>query len=171
MSDPKNEFTQVTKLLVEAIGNPGSRTFRILVDSGSSSATVWLEKEQLLQLAVAIQELISNVPETITDQDISLMEREAPGLTRLDFKADSLALGHDEARDIFVIDAHDPEDEDYRAVTIRIWASREQVSELAQIGLEVCGAGRPICPLCSTPINLDGHICPRTNGHVGGVEI
>jgi hypothetical protein len=70
MADPKNEFTQVTKLLLEAIGNPGSRTFRILVDSGSSSATVWLEKEQLLQLAVAIQELISNVPEKIKDQDI-----------------------------------------------------------------------------------------------------
>ena len=26
--------------------------------------------------------------------------------------------------------------------------------------------GRPICPLCSGPIDPGGHACPRSNGHV-----
>ncbi|WP_343885340.1 DUF3090 family protein, partial [Subtercola frigoramans] len=25
---------------------------------------------------------------------------------------------------------------------------------------EIVGAGRPICPLCGTPIDADGHVCP-----------
>jgi len=26
---------------------------------------------------------------------------------------------------------------------------------------EVVGAGRPLCPLCGTPIDADGHDCPE----------
>ena len=33
-------------------GEPGKRTFRIHVDSASSSASLWIEKEQLFQLAL-----------------------------------------------------------------------------------------------------------------------
>ena len=58
MVHAKNEFTNVTKLRSEAVGEPGSRTFRILVESGSSSAVIWIEKEQLFQLALAIQQLL-----------------------------------------------------------------------------------------------------------------
>ncbi|HAI99827.1 MAG TPA: DUF3090 domain-containing protein, partial [Dehalococcoidia bacterium] len=28
-----------------------------------------------------------------------------------------------------------------------------------------CAAGRPRCFLCGLPINPDGHVCPRANGH------
>ena len=40
-----NEFTNVTKLRSEAVGEPGSRTFRMLVESGSSSAVIWIEHQ------------------------------------------------------------------------------------------------------------------------------
>ena len=52
MAGAKNEFTNLTRLTPEAIGEPGKRTFRVMADSGSSSATIWLEKEQLFQLAL-----------------------------------------------------------------------------------------------------------------------
>jgi hypothetical protein len=26
-------------------------------------------------------------------------------------------------------------------------------------------AGRPPCPLCGLPLDTEGHICPRQNGH------
>ena len=66
MADPKNEFTNITKLQPEAQGEPGKRTFRIIVDSESSSASMWMEKEQLFQLAVAIQRLIATLPEDLS---------------------------------------------------------------------------------------------------------
>jgi uncharacterized repeat protein (TIGR03847 family) len=31
--------------------------------------------------------------------------------------------------------------------------------------LRVVAAGRPPCPLCSLPLDPEGHICPRQNGH------
>jgi len=27
-------------------------------------------------------------------------------------------------------------------------------------------AGRPSCPVCSRPMDPEGHVCPRSNGHV-----
>ena len=29
----------------------------------------------------------------------------------------------------------------------------------------VVGAGRPACPLCSLPLDSEGHVCPRANGY------
>ena len=26
-------------------------------------------------------------------------------------------------------------------------------------------AGRPPCPICGQPLDPDGHVCPRSNGH------
>ena len=35
----------------------------------------------------------------------------------------------------------------------------------AQRAAKVVAAGRPPCPLCGLPLDTDGHICPRQNGH------
>jgi uncharacterized repeat protein (TIGR03847 family) len=32
----------------------------------------------------------------------------------------------------------------------------------------VVAAGRPPCPLCSNPLDPEGHICPRLNGYHRG---
>jgi hypothetical protein len=29
----------------------------------------------------------------------------------------------------------------------------------------IVAAGRPPCPLCGAPLDPQGHICPRRNGH------
>jgi len=29
----------------------------------------------------------------------------------------------------------------------------------------VVAAGRPPCPLCGNPLDPEGHVCPRQNGH------
>ena len=31
--------------------------------------------------------------------------------------------------------------------------------------LRVLAAGRPPCPLCGQPLDPQGHLCPRRNGH------
>ena len=121
MAEPNLEFTNLNRLNAESVGDPGERTFRILADSDSSSAVLWLEKEHLYELAMGIQQLIANLPENAgTDGHIS-HDREAPGLTRLEFRIGKLALGHDGNNGMFLIDAYDFEDANEEAATIRIW--------------------------------------------------
>lgn len=166
MSDANAEFTNVSSLKPEALGEPGQRTFRILVDSESSSAVLWLEKEQLFQLAVAITQLSAIVPEKEPVRSEDLSAREVAPATFLEFKLGKLALGHDGRTGLFIIDAHDVEGEEEGPPTVRVYSGGQQMAAFAQEALRVCAAGRPLCPLCSAPVDRDGHRCPRANGHV-----
>lgn len=163
MGPTKNEFTQVTGLRAEALGEPGKRTFRILVDGTANSATLWLEKEQLLQLAMGIQRLMATLPDDQDDQTARL-EGEPPMPANLEFKVFKFVLGHDAGRGFFV-DAHGEEDADGETSTVRVWASNAQAREFSKEALRVCASGRPLCPLCGGPIDPTGHSCPRVNGH------
>ena len=162
MPAARNEFTQVSLLRAESFGEPGKRTFRIRVDSESSSASIWIEKEQLFQLALAIQQMVSALPEVREESDPPA-DREAPGLTSLDFRVMKLVLGHDTSRGLFIIDAHDSDDEERAAV--RVWLYQSQLLAFSEEALEVCASGRPLCVLCGRPIDPDGHRCARVNGH------
>ena len=171
MAEAKNEFTNVTRLRPEAVGEPGKRTFRILVDSGSSSAVLWLEKEQLFHLALANEQLLATLPEGHGGSEMPPVEHEVPGLTKLEFKVSKLVLGHDGDTGLFIIDAHDVEDEEDALATVRLWASKGQIKEFAEEAIRVCAAGRPLCPLCGRPIDPTGHPCPRLNGHATDIEL
>ena len=164
MAQAKNEFTNVSALLAESVGEPGKRTFRIVVDSASSSASIWLDKEHLFQLALAIQQMIATLPKDREPEGEPPTDREADALTRLDFKVTKLVLGHDSSRGLFIIDAHDPEDDE--SATVRVWASVDQATDFSREALSVCASGRPLCPLCGRPVDTSGHRCARVNGHV-----
>lgn len=164
MAGPQNEFTQVTKFTPETFGEPGMRTFRINVDSGSSTATIWLEKEQLDKLSEAMKQLAEETSEVNEVIASPPTEVEAAGLTTLDFKAERLAFGHNPETNMFIIDAHDLED-DLEEPTVRLWLTRAMIIEFAKTGLKIVKSGRPLCPLCVNPINSDGHYCVRKNGH------
>jgi uncharacterized repeat protein (TIGR03847 family) len=169
MAQAKNEFTSVTGLRAASVGEPGKRTFRIMVDSASSSASLWLEKEQLFQLALAIQQMIAALPKDRESEGGPPTDREASALTRLEFKVAKLVLGHDGNRGLFIIDAHDPEDDE--SATVRVWASLDQAKDFSQQALSVCASGRPLCPLCGKAIDPSGHRCARVNGHVTPSDI
>ena len=171
MADSKNEFTAVTTRRGEALGEPGKRTFRIVVDSGSSSAVMWLEKEQLFQIALAIQQLLATLRGGRNATGKPPVEREAPPLTRLDFQVSKLVLGHDGGRELFIIDAFDPEDAEGQSSTCRVWATRDQAKEFADESFRVCASGRPLCPLCGGPVDSDSHLCPRVNGRVKATNL
>lgn len=164
MAGPLNEFTQVTKFVVETFGEPGMRTFCINVDSGSSQAKIWLEKEQLAELSIAMIQMDQDTKSSNQDSGLPPEGIEAKGLTSLDFKATRLAFGHNPETNFFIVDAHDPEDQSEEP-TVRIWISREIMGEFAKNGLEIVSAGRPLCQLCNNPIDPSGHYCERRNGH------
>jgi uncharacterized repeat protein (TIGR03847 family) len=57
------------------------------------------------------------------------------------------------------------EDEDDGPDTLRVRISPEAARGFVTRALEVVAAGRLPCPLCGQPLDPQGHICPRRNGH------
>ena len=156
----------VGSLTAEAIGEPGSRTFRIIAGGGGGHAMIWLEKEQLFQLALAIQQILASSSE----EDAGPNDAPEGGAgVSLDFKVGKLALGRDGRTGLFMIDAHDLEEEDEESATVRVWANSRMVREFSEEAMRVCAAGRPICPLCGSSINPDGHGCSRVNGRAKSI--
>ncbi len=166
MADPHAEFTNVSRFQAEALGQPGNRTFRILVSSGTSSATIWVEKDQLLQMALAVNQLVGAAPEVQEGgPTIDLTSREAPPATSLEFKLGKLVLGLEGTVRKFIIEVYGDDDEDSTDALLRIWGDKEQFMDFAEEALRVVAAGRPVCPLCHQPMEPEGHKCARTNGH------
>ena len=83
----------------------------------------------------------------------------------MEFDVGNLSLGHDPERDLFLIEAHNREDDQDREAILGFWASRPQLEDLADEAQVVCAAGRPLCPLCNAPMGPEAHVCSRSNGH------
>ncbi len=49
--------------------------------------------------------------------------------------------------------------------TLRVRVSIEAARAFVDRAVEVVAAGRLPCPLCGQPLDPQGHICPRRNGH------
>ena len=109
----KYQFGQASKVTAEAIGEPGQRTFRLDLESGAASASLWLEKEQLNQLGLYIQEIVSSLGDA--DKGGGGDAPEPPwsgGLTNVEFKVGRLALGQDRASNCLLLLTYDVEDPD-----------------------------------------------------------
>lgn len=174
-SQAKYRFGSPSRITSEAIGEPGKRTFRLILESGSASASLWMEKEQLYQLAIYIQEINESLSDTDKEAGGTAPEPQWSGeVTNVEFKVGKMALGHDGGSKCFLLLAHDAsaedEGENEGTATLSFWLTLAQGEELSKEALEVCAAGRPRCFLCSKPIDPDGHMCPRANGH-GPVDL
>jgi len=165
-SKAKYQFGAINLFHAEAIGEPGHRVFRLVVESGAATAYLWMEKEQLSQLGIYIQEICDSLLGQIQDDSEDVPDPEwMGGVTKVEFEIGKLALGHDTASNAFLILAHDREEGEEGQATLSFWATLTQAKELADEALKVCGAGRPRCFLCGRPIDPEGHMCPRSNGH------
>jgi uncharacterized repeat protein (TIGR03847 family) len=49
--------------------------------------------------------------------------------------------------------------------TLRVRLTAEAARGFVNRAIEVVAAGRMPCPLCGQPLDPQGHICPRRNGH------
>lgn len=181
MASPQAEFNSMSSITPEALGEPGKRTFRLLVEDAAGSAMLWMEKEQLFQLAMAITRLQAilpssgedrSAPSPSTDEAVTPSPSTGEGWgegegPHFEFTVGKMVLGHEGTSDRFVIDAYDAGEEEAEddAPTIRLWGVRGQLRTFAAEALKVCAAGRPICPLCSEPMDSTGHKCARVNGH------
>lgn len=164
------EFGRVDSVEPEAIGDPGNRQFRVRVVAGSRTASLWMEKEQLAALSLALRRLLEQTKDTdaaIEPEPVS-NAGSFPAKADVDFKLSRLGIGHDEAAaavSIFAYDMDIAEDDDKASPTFSCQVTRAQSRIFAERAEEIVNAGRPVCVLCGVSIDASGHKCLRRNGH------
>ncbi|MEO3754649.1 DUF3090 domain-containing protein [Streptomyces sp. B6B3] len=184
--DPPERFVAGT------VGLPGRRIFFLQATAAGRTTSVALEKAQVEALAERIDELLDEVvrrsggntsvpavaPAELTDA--------GPLTTPVEeeFRVGTMALAWDsdtermivEAQALVELDADSEEefaeaeerllrDDENGPPMLRVRLSGTMARAFAKRALEVVNAGRPPCPLCSLPLDPEGHVCPRQNGY------
>ncbi|MDP9435562.1 MAG: DUF3090 family protein [Actinomycetota bacterium] len=175
--DPPQRFVAGT------VGQPGDRTFYLQASGAVGTTSVALEKVQVQVLAERLEELLETVRRT-TDADVpAVAPRELEDTAPLDapveeeFRVGALGLAWDAESARVVIEAlAQPEDEAQAEVeplsdaeegpaVLRVVISADAARAFVKRAQRVVAAGRPPCPLCGLPLDPEGHVCPRQNGH------
>jgi uncharacterized repeat protein (TIGR03847 family) len=136
-----------------------------------------MEKQQLAGLGEAIPRLLEQLdtPDQHANEPADTVTY-FPDAPTVEFKVGRLALGYSAQEDRLVLIAHaleaeaeeeddDNDDDDASSPTFTCRFTREQARLLSNSCADAVAGGRPICPLCHRPIDPEGHLCPRANGH------
>ena len=186
MSRRRYLFDPPERFVAGTVGQPGDRTFFLQARDGRRVVSIVLEKVQVAVLADRLGELLSELERrgVATVGEVAASTAESDDTGPLDeplneaFRAGSLTLGWDgdaervlvearaQAEDGEEIDPDEDDDEDEDGpdllrVRLTAGAARSFVARAARI----VASGRPPCPLCGAPLDPQGHICPRRNGH------
>ncbi len=172
MSDnPSFEIDSPDHFTAGAVGPPGQRVFYLQSRDAGRLITLKVEKEHVRALAEYLGGLLARV-------------KTAPGAPRggteliepleAAWDVGSLAVGYEESRDRVVVEASEliePEEEEGggpepEPAMARFRITRAQAAAFVERANELMKGGRPTCPVCSRPIDPEGHVCPRSNGHV-----
>jgi uncharacterized repeat protein (TIGR03847 family) len=148
----------------QVFGQPGQRTFRLrIVGAQSETASVWLEKEQMQALSLALKQMLGQL-EYVAEPPLADVG-EFPVAADHDVRVGRMGMGFNAPDRTVILYLYEAGLEDDDDPTVRVALTQEQcASLLAQLD-EVIASGRPICPLCGSPIDADGHMCVRSNGH------
>jgi uncharacterized repeat protein (TIGR03847 family) len=176
--DPPERFVAGT------VGQPGERTFYLQASGGGRLVSVALEKVQVAILAERLEELLEEVRRRGAGDVPVVAPKELEDTAPLDtpveeeFRVGSMGLAWDGDDELVVIEALAQQeaeneedlveplsdvDEGPDAVRVRITADAARA--FIKRAERVVAAGRPPCPLCGLPLDPEGHICPRQNGH------
>ncbi len=161
----------VARLTVESFGEPGHRTFRIYAETAEGTLSLWLEKEQVVGLANALDELLARVsaPRGSHPRDAG----RSTFLGDLEVKVATLAVGYDPEVEAFSLTGSEFLS-DLPVERVSLLADRTQIEEIRDQSEEIVAAGRPRCVLCGAPLSGEPHFCPESNGHApvdpGSVE-
>jgi uncharacterized repeat protein (TIGR03847 family) len=175
--DPPDRFVAGT------VGQPGDRTFFLQASGGGRSVSVALEKAQVAVLAERLEELLEevrrrgagDVPPGVPGELEDSAPLDAP--VEEEFRVGTMGLAWDGEAGLVIIEAlAQPENEadaeveplsedDAGPDALRVRLSADMARAFIARAERVVAAGRPPCPLCSLPLDSEGHICPRQNGH------
>ncbi|MDJ1136368.1 DUF3090 domain-containing protein [Streptomyces iconiensis] len=187
--DPPDRFIAGT------VGLPGRRTFFLQASQGGRTTSVALEKAQVEALAERIDELLDEVvrrsggnapvPAVAPSEVDDTGPLETP--VEEEFRVGTMALAWDGDGERMVVEAQaivelEPDadedladaeerllqDDENGPPMLRVRISGSMARSFAKRALDVVNAGRPPCPLCSLPLDPEGHVCPRQNGYRRG---
>ncbi|WP_084638039.1 DUF3090 domain-containing protein [Gordonia shandongensis] len=181
-----HEFRSPQRFVAGTVGVPGDRTFYLQVSQDARLMSVELEKQQVLILADRLGYLLDEVQRrfgTPVPPEVSEVSDTDPLESPVDaeFRVGSMGLGWDAEGASVVIEllavTEQPIDEsvilddtDEGPDTLRIFLTADEAREFSARSMRVIAAGRPLCPLCSQPLDPEGHICARSNGYKRDAE-
>ena len=149
----------------QAFGQPGQRTFRLrLIGAEGQAASIWLEKEQMQALSLALKQMLSQLEYDAEPPppDVAAF----PVVADNDFRVGRMGMGFHAADRTVVLYAFEMGvDDDDDEPTLRVRLTQEQCASLGAKLDDIIAGGRPVCPLCGLPIDAAGHACVRSNGH------
>lgn len=154
----------VERFRAEALGEPGQRRFRLIVVVSGETMVIWMEKQQMQALGLAIGQILEQSP----IPDASLFESgqgsvEIDDSTGNQFRLGRIELGVVEEDGSILINAYDIQETDESSgISMRFRPS--QARHLVSDAADLAAAGRPFCPMCGQPMNASGHVCPEQNG-------
>jgi uncharacterized repeat protein (TIGR03847 family) len=166
------ELDDVDHLTTGTIGPPGQRVFYLQAAQGDQLVSLRLEKTLVAALVRYLGALLADLPPAgPLPTDLGLRE---PVVA--EWVVGGLGASYDEQADRVVLLAEEMvadapageelvEADDHEGAVARFGATREQVAAFAMHGAAVVEAGRPPCPLCGQPLDAEGHVCARLNGH------
>ena len=183
--DPPDRFAAGT------VGEPGHRTFFLQAVRGQQVISVAVEKVQVAALA----ERLGDILNVLHRRGMEVAEESATesGATESDaippleeplqelFRVGTITLAWDVDRRQVVIEARamredgqDGEDEEADEIpdddpngpdVLRVRIPPAMADSFVRRAGRVVAAGRPPCPMCGQPLDAQGHLCPRRNGH------
>jgi uncharacterized repeat protein (TIGR03847 family) len=164
-------------MTVDAVGQPGERVFYLQGRNDDQVITLLVEKFQIQTLALAVENLMSELREKTPDLADASPEYDEEAMTLeppLDplFRVGELSLGYDPEQDLMVLIAKEVPmgiaevevDEDTLS-EVRFWCTRSQLWALSRWGIELASRGRPVWPSTGEPILPPGEFSPKNNGH------
>jgi uncharacterized repeat protein (TIGR03847 family) len=177
MSDnPSFEIDSPDHFTAGAIGPPGQRVFYLQSREAGRLVTLKVEKEHVRALGEYLSGLLARVKGAPASApgSVDLLEP-----VEAVWDVGSLAVGYDEAQDRVVVEASELQEEAEEGVEeaateesgeqpamARFRITRGQAAAFVERANALMQAGRPSCPICSRPMDPEGHVCPRSNGHV-----
>ncbi|MFF2813093.1 DUF3090 domain-containing protein [Streptomyces sp. NPDC058000] len=180
------------RFVAGTVGLPGRRSFFLQATAGGRTTSVALEKTQVAALAERIDELLDEVvrrsggsapvPAVSPNEMSDTAPLESP--VEEEFRVGTMALAWDgedermivEAQALVELEADSDEDladaeerllqdDENGPPMLRVRLTGTMARAFAKRALDVVNAGRPPCPLCSLPLDPEGHVCPRQNGY------
>ena len=167
------DLPEVDVFTAGTIGEPGRRIFYLQARRGVDVVSLRLEKEQVAALAEYLGGMLADLsmPAPPADANLALTEPVVAELV-----VGSLAVAYDEADDRMVIVAEElvrpPDEDDDEPVpepvepgVARFRITKGQAAAFVSWAQELVEAGRPPCRFCGRPLDPEGNVCPKSNGH------
>ncbi|SRR5579884_943804 len=178
------DLGHVSVLGADAVGQPGQRRFRLFAESRRGSAVMWMEKEHLNSLSLALDRFLAMISEgqilrtearATKPSEPRGMPDDFPVHPTYEFQVGQMKLNYDEQDEVFQLSVtpleiqleqgREPQISMREEDSVSFFFSQIEALSLSNAISLVVVAGRPVCPLCHAPLDGGPHACVKQNGH------